>query len=425
MRKRRDYLYQRPGSQNWYVRLQRSDGTSIAKSLGTPDRARAAVLAAPLIASHKQHLLDNRPRIVMNWVHDYEPGLHKLEDGGHVMATESTLTYTNAAGKITGTAPNGFPGFGLVGRDLPMAQEFQALDDAWAGKIGPGYLDEAAPLVLRNSSPDDALLETYITHAGLNPLRTKEARNIWQTFRRVINKPLAKCNRDDGRKLVAYLEAERAGIKAATLKRILVPLVALVNLAISEGKHDGINPFMGVVPDRNDSKRRLPFSDADMELMRANMEQLSEHDQLVVRVLATMGLRRGEAFAIRNEQAENGVRFTIVGTKTEQSLRRVPFPRDLLPHLPEKITRPLFKGSPDGATRRIGAWLRAIGIIDPAKSPMHSFRHRAQDKLRAAGCPQDIREELLGHERRTVAAGYGRGSPVPTLKAWLDKVSGP
>ena len=65
MRKRRDYLYQRPGSQNWYVRVQRSDGTCIAKSLGTPDRQRAAVLAAPLIASHKQYLLDNRPRIVM------------------------------------------------------------------------------------------------------------------------------------------------------------------------------------------------------------------------------------------------------------------------------------------------------------------------------------------------------------------------
>jgi integrase len=278
--------------------------------------------------------------------------------------------------------------------------------------------------VLRNSSPDDALLETYIVHAGLNPLRTKEARAIWATFRRVIDKPLAKCTRDDGRKLLAHLEAQRAGIKTATLRRILVPLVAAVNLAINEGKHDDINPFMGVVPDRNDSVRRRPFSDDDMELMRANMHKLNDHDQLAVRVLATTGMRRGEAFSVKSEQTESGVRFCVVGTKTEQSLRRVPFPRDLLPHLPEKITRPLFKGSPDAATRRIGIWLRGIGITDPAKSPMHSFRHRAQDKLRAAGCPQDIREELLGHERKTVAAGYGHGSPVPTLKAWLDKVDG-
>jgi len=128
--------------------------------------------------------------------------------------------------------------------------------------------------------------------------------------------------------------------------------------------------------------------------------------------------------SIKSEQVESGVRFCIVGTKTEQSIRRVPFPDSLLPRLPEHIARPLFTGDPDSATRRIGAWLRSIGVTDTAKSPMHSFRHRAQDKLRAAGCPPDIREELLGHERRTVAAGYGVGSPVPKLKDWLDKVDG-
>jgi hypothetical protein len=42
--------------------------------------------------------------------------------------------------------------------------------------------------------------------------------------------------------------------------------------------------------------------------------------------------------------------------------------------------------------------------------------------LRAAGCPSDIREELLGHEHKTVAAGYGKGSPVTLLRKWLDKV---
>jgi hypothetical protein len=48
--------------------------------------------------------------------------------------------------------------------------------------------------------------------------------------------------------------------------------------------------------------------------------------------------------------------------------------------------------------------------------PPHSLRHRAQDQLRAAECPQDIRWALLGHEEKTVAAGYGEGFPVPLLK---------
>jgi hypothetical protein len=62
-----------------------------------------------------------------------------------------------------------------------------------------------------------------------------------------------------------------------------------------------------------------------------------------------------------------------------------------------------------------------IGIIDKRKV-VHSLRHRAQDRLRAAGCPQDVRWELLGHERKTVAEDYGKGSPVPLLKRWIDKI---
>jgi hypothetical protein len=29
---------------------------------------------------------------------------------------------------------------------------------------------------------------------------------------------------------------------------------------------------------------------------------------------------------------------------------------------------------------------------------------------------------LLGHEKKTVAEGYGLGFPVPLLKRWIDKI---
>ena len=213
-------------------------------------------------------------------------------------------------------------------------------------------------------------------------------------------------------------------MKAATLRRYIVPLIATVNLAISDGKHSGINPFVNVVPDRDDSDRVLPFDDNDVKLMKANLHKLSEQDQLLVRVLAACGLRRGEAFAIDSEKTEAGCRYTIVGSKTEQSLRRVPFPSRLVKHLPKKISGPLFTGRKDNAGKRIGKWMGDIGIDVAHKSPLHSFRHYVKDKLRSVGCPLDIQYEILGHERRTVAAGYGRGSPVPLLKEWLDKIDG-
>jgi hypothetical protein len=73
------------------------------------------------------------------------------------------------------------------------------------------------------------------------------------------------------------------------------------------------------------------------------------------------------------------------------------------------------------ASKRLNRFLNDCGIVDPRKV-LHSLRHRAQDRLRAAGCPEDTRWAILGHEEKTVAAGYGEGFPVPLLKQWIDKI---
>jgi len=76
---------------------------------------------------------------------------------------------------------------------------------------------------------------------------------------------------------------------------------------------------------------------------------------------------------------------------------------------------------PRTASKRLNRFLNDCGIVDP-RNVIHSLRHRAQDRLRAAGCPTDVRYELLGHEKKTVAAGYGVGHPLTLLKKWVDKI---
>jgi hypothetical protein len=89
----------------------------------------------------------------------------------------------------------------------------------------------------------------------------------------------------------------------------------------------------------------------------------------------------------------------------------------------DTIKRPLFRqgDAPAAASKRLNRFLNDIGIVDPRKV-VHSLRHRAQDRLRAAGCPEDVRWALLGHEEKAVAAGYGEGFPVPLLRKWIDKI---
>lgn len=89
-------------------------------------------------------------------------------------------------------------------------------------------------------------------------------------------------------------------------------------------------------------------------------------------------------------------------------------PAGVLPHLP-KVKGRLFAGTPAAASKRLNRFLRDVGIVDPRKV-VHSLRHRAQDRLRAVECPQDIRWVLLGHEEKSVAEDYGKGFSVPQLK---------
>lgn len=389
------YLFRRGNI--WHLRLQPPGQKAVERTLGTTDLKLAEITAMPLIREHKalmyQRRLARLPRVTDAWVSAYPPGMHE-----GFFATERELRDLTT-GAVMG--PNGGPAAILTPTPADGIPSFEAYDVARARQ----------GRAVKNG--DDELFEQYLKQSDAPE---KPARNVWHTFKTVVGKPLTKCTRNDGRAVVAAL----GNHKSTTLRRKMVPLIAMANFAIAEGALT-FNPFAGCVKLCGDADRRLPFDDDDMILIRDHLHELDKSNQLLVRVLASTGMRRGEAFEISSEAKENGVRYTVIGTKTEASRRRVPFPADLLPHLPAKITAPLFRGSKEAATLRIGRWLRKIGVADKAKV-LHSFRHRAQDRLRAAGVREDLRWAILGHEKRTIASGYGIGFPVPMLKDAIDKI---
>jgi integrase len=402
VRRKIDYLFQRKGSANWYVRLQ-SPGNRTEKSLGTSDRREAEILAGPLVTAHKAALLAARPRFVTARWHEYEPGRkHVGPDGAEIIATNDQLIYLDATGNVVRTAPNGALQYSFPTR--LKEPSFELFDRERAG---------TAP----KKNGDDELIETYLKHRNVVGAYAREARDTWGLYQSLVGKPLKDASRDDGRKLVAHFEAQE--LKSGTVAKKISWLTAAVNLAIKEGKLK-FNPFSSIVPKRDDKLRRLPFDANDIDCIKRNLNRLSASDQLLVRMVASTGMRLSEAFEIKSEFLEGGVRYVEVGHKTEQSLRRVPLPADVLPFLPARIEAPLFQRDAR-ASKTLNKFLDDIGITDPRKV-IHSFRHRAADRLRAAKCPKDIRYELLGHEIKTIADDYGEGYPVSELREWIDKI---
>jgi integrase len=403
---KRDYLFQRPGSQNWWIKLQAP--SNIERSLGTPDRAQAYILALPMIAEHKAKLLEAQPRFHLVWRHRYEPGQeHVTPEGERIIADDRELIFLDPNGAIVRKERNG---------KLAFAEPFPSLREQ---KVIVRR-EDAARRTVRAANTDDDMIETYLKHKNLAKYFEREARAVWALYKDLTDsKPLKDATRDDGRKLVDHFEKE--GLKTASIQKKVGWLIAAVNLAIDEGKLT-FNPFSKIVRDRDDKERRFPLSEADIRNLKRNLHTLGKDDQLLFRMLASTGMRLSEAFNIDGELKEKGVRYIIIGRKTSQSLRRVPLPADVLPHLPKQIQGQLFKAEPRGqASKRLMRFLRSAGIDDPRKV-VHSLRHRAQDRLRAAGCAEDVRWAILGHEKDTVAAGYGAGFPVPMLRKWIDKI---
>jgi len=411
------YLFQRPDSKFWQLKLQSPDGRREI-SLRTTDKAQAEILALPLIAEHKQKLLAARPALAPVWRHELEPNReHPGPDGGKIVATDRELIYLDASGIVIKNVPNGRQVMQVT--NPPLDLERPTVAARWHRTV-QDLINSPRPAVATRGD-DDKVIETYLLHSKLSERQEREVRATWALFQEVCPKvKLASATRDDGRKLVAHLQS--TGNKSATIQKKVMWLSAAVNFAIKEGTLK-FNPFAAIVPKEKDATRRLPFSEKDMQLIRDNLGKLRPADRLMMAVLATTGMRLGECFKIENEARERGIRYvTIWDAKTDQSERRVPLPDALLPYLPPTIEGPLFPNdNAKIASTRLNRGLRRIRITDPAKV-IHSFRHRAQDRLRAAECPSDIRHAILGHEENSIAEGYGEGFAVTVLKRWIDRI---
>ena len=115
MTRKTDYLFQRPGSSMWWIKLQ-SPGKRVEKSLRTSDRKEAEIIALPMIAHHKAALLAAKPRFETAWrTSTSRAPIYKTAPTGNASPRSATeLKFYGPDGKLLRTTPNGGPTFRIV-----------------------------------------------------------------------------------------------------------------------------------------------------------------------------------------------------------------------------------------------------------------------------------------------------------------------
>ncbi|WP_146140363.1 site-specific integrase [Alsobacter soli] len=337
---------------------------------------------------------------VAGFTHLHPLGDRVLEDGTRVIANEKTVLFLKD-GRVVKEEPN----------DVRIIPTF---------RFDPAMINVTKPTP--PDVDDEKIFTRWVELKNVNKYIEREARLGWEALRIIApGKKLRDLTREDGTALAQHFY--KAGNKSATVQKKLSHLRVMVNIAVKDGKLDR-NPFSDVVPQRDDATEREPFVEEQMALARQLLPSLRPEDALVWRILATTGMRLSEAMGLDHEHDELGHRYWMIGEKTITSKRRVPIPKALELYLPKKITGPLFAAhlNPSMMSKRLMSFIRnRLKIADEA-IVVHSLRHRAKDRLRAVGCPEEIQEWILGHDKITAGDGYGKGPPVSKLVPWINRI---
>lgn len=72
-------------------------------------------------------------------------------------------------------------------------------------------------------------------------------------------------------------------------------------------------------------------------------------------------------------------------------------------------------------TKRLGAWVRAVGLNDARLSPSHSWRHRFMTLARRHELKTDITNAITGHVARSTADFYGE-SELRSMQREMEKI---
>jgi integrase len=290
------------------------------------------------------------------------------------------------------------------------------------------------------ASPSPEVLTFEALHAAYSRENPKPEKT--RDKRRGAFRHLAKsAGHDDARRIGkpevrAFKAARQAdGVHANTINDALATLRPIWRWAAdNEILPAGANPFAGMaVSAPRGPPTRVPYSadDAALVLKAARLER--GFLRWAPWLLALTGCRLEEACGALKEDVrkERDVWCLVLHSgragrdlKTADAQRMVPLHPALIGEgfLAYVMALPagaaLFPDVPPGSyarrgsngTRRLGRWVRGLGIKDKRVAPAHSWRHWLKDALRFAEVPLEAADAIFGHVNRTNAgSGYGDG----------------
>jgi integrase len=156
---------------------------------------------------------------------------------------------------------------------------------------------------------------------------------------------------------------------------------------------------------------------------------LNTEARLLIFAMADTGARESELIGLQPEDIllEGNIPHIWIrarddhALKTLHSERKIPLVGSSLyafSELPHGFTH--YRNA-DTVSTTINKYLRENDLKPTDAHSLYSLRHTFKDRLRDAGAPEEVIDELMGHRSR--GPKYGRGHMLETKHEWLTKIA--
>lgn len=156
---------------------------------------------------------------------------------------------------------------------------------------------------------------------------------------------------------------------------------------------------------------------------------MKEVYQMVIMAMADTGAREAEIFGLTKGDIYLDAETPYIHIrpregyrlKTNTSERKIPLVGTALLAFKEYPGGFNTEGNPDTFSTTANKFLKENKLKPTPQHSVYSLRHTFKDRLRDAGVPEELIDQLMGHKKK--GPQYGRGHKLETAHQWLTSIA--
>jgi integrase len=317
------------------------------------------------------------------------------------------------------------------------------LDDYWLG-LRLKKLEVPASELLKNGENNSLLptiyesMEIYFAVKGVGRPKlffTTARRYVSYLIECLGNRPIDKYSSKDATILREWLTQKR--LSKSSLQRVFSGIKAIINFVILEQGLDCQNAFAKVyLPTDSNPKKRYSVTLINIQKIKAECLNIDDDIRWLVAIILDSGMRLSEAVGLVMADLKLDEDIPYIDLKphshrrlkTASSERKIP-----LVGMSLWAAKRLKEYSSDyycfsryinnqccnsnSASAALNKWIKTIAGPNDV---IHGLRHSFRDRLRAAGAPSDMIDQLGGWTINSVGQRYGDGYDLSITSKYLE-----